>query len=88
VSTLLLESTLVTSVAGYVGLLLGVGLLELVAFALRSTGAKLPYFLNPEVNFQVAITAILLLIVVGILAGLMPALRAASITPIEAMRAE
>jgi putative ABC transport system permease protein len=88
VSTLLLESTLVTSVAGYVGLLLGVGLLELVAFTLRNTGAKLPYFMNPEVNFQVAITAILLLIVVGVLAGLMPALRAASITPIEAMRAE
>jgi putative ABC transport system permease protein len=40
------------------------------------------------VDFQVAITAILLLIVVGILAGLMPAVRAAKITPIEAMRAE
>jgi len=88
VSTLLLESTLVTGVAGYLGLVFGVGLLELIAFALRSTGAQLPYFLNPEVNFQVAITAILLLIGVGILAGLMPALRAAKITPIEAMRAE
>jgi putative ABC transport system permease protein len=88
VSTLLLESALVTSVAGYVGLVCGVGLLELVAFALRSSGAKLPYFMNPEVNFQVAVTAILLLIGVGILAGLMPAMRAAKITPIEAMRAE
>jgi putative ABC transport system permease protein len=88
VSTLLLESALVTSVAGYMGLVFGVGLLELIAFALRSSGAQLPYFLNPEVNFQVAITAILLLIVVGILAGLMPAVRAAKITPIEAMRAE
>ncbi|MEO8016659.1 MAG: ABC transporter permease [Pseudomonadota bacterium] len=87
VSTLLLESMLVTGVAGYVGLVFGVGLLELIAFALRSSGAKAPYFLNPEVNFQVAITAILLLIGVGILAGLMPALRAAKITPIEAMRA-
>ena len=88
VSTLLLESTLVTGIAGYLGLVMGVGLLELVSFALRSTGAQLPYFLNPEVDFQVAITAILLLIGVGILAGLMPALRAAKITPIEAMRAE
>ena len=70
------------------GLVFGVGLLELIAFALRSAGAQLPYFLNPEVDFQVAITAILLLIVVGILAGLMPAVRAAKITPIEAMRAE
>jgi putative ABC transport system permease protein len=87
VSTLLLESTLVTAVAGYIGLLFGVGLLELVAFGLRSTGAKLPYFLNPSVDFRAAITAILLLVGVGILAGLMPALRAAKITPTEAMRA-
>jgi putative ABC transport system permease protein len=79
---------LVTSVAGYVGLVLGVGLLELIGFGLRSAGANLPYFVNPEVDFQVAITAILLLIAVGILAGLMPAIRAARITPIEAMRAE
>ena len=88
ISTLLLESTLVTSVAGYVGLVLGVGLLELISFGLRSTGAKLPYFLNPEINFQVAVTAILLLVGVGILAGLVPALRAARITPTEAMRAQ
>jgi putative ABC transport system permease protein len=88
ISTLLLESTLVTGVAGYVGLVVGVGLLELIAFVLRSTGAKMPYFMNPEVDFQVALTAIALLVGVGILAGLMPALRAAKITPIEAMRAE
>jgi putative ABC transport system permease protein len=88
VSTLLLESTLVTGVAGYIGLVIGVGLLELVAFVLRSTGAKLPYFVNPGVDFKLAITALLLLVGVGVLAGLMPALRAARITPTEAMRAE
>jgi putative ABC transport system permease protein len=88
VSTLLLESTLVTGVAGYLGLVIGVGLLELVAFMLRSTGAKLPYFVNPGVDFKLAITALLLLVGVGVLAGLMPALRAARITPTEAMRAE
>jgi putative ABC transport system permease protein len=88
VSTLLLESVLVTSVAGYVGLLGGVGLLELIAFGLRVSGAQLPYFQSPEVDFGVAITAIVLLIVVGLLAGLMPALRAAKITPMEAMRAD
>ncbi len=88
VSTLLLESTLVTGFAGYLGLVVGVGLLELVAFVLRSAGAKLPYFLNPSVDFQLAITALLLLVAVGVLAGLMPALHAARITPTEAMRAE
>src|SRR5690606_1514438 len=88
VSTLLLESALVTTAAGYAGLVVGVGLLALLAFGIRSTGAQLPYFMNPEVDFQVAITALLLLVGVGILAGLAPAVRAAKITPIEAMRAE
>jgi putative ABC transport system permease protein len=88
VSTLLLESTLVTGVAGYIGLVIGVGLLELVAFALRSTGAQMPYFSNPALDFQTAIAALVLLVTVGMLAGLVPALHAAKITPTEAMRAE
>jgi len=88
VSTLLLESTLVTGIAGYVGLVLGVALLELISFGLRSAGVKMPYFLNPEVDFRIAVTAIALLVGVGVLAGLAPALRAARITPTEAMRAQ
>lgn len=88
VSTLLMESILVTSIAGYSGLVLGVGLLELVSFTLRSVDAKLDFFDNPEVNFQVALIAVVLLIIVGALAGLVPALKAARIMPIEAMRAE
>jgi putative ABC transport system permease protein len=87
ISTLLFESILVTGIAGYAGLVMGVGLIELIAFALNSVGAQLPFFKNPEINFQVAITAIILLVVIGALAGLMPALRAAKIMPIEAMRA-
>ena len=88
VSTLLLESTLVTSIAGYLGLVFGVGLLEFVAWYLRSSGKQSAYFTNPEVNFQMAITAIVLLVIVGLIAGLVPALRAAKITPTEAMKAE
>jgi len=88
VGTLLMESILVTSIAGYAGMVLGVALIELISFGLRSSGAKLDFFLNPEVDFQVAITAIILLVVVGALAGLVPALKAARIMPIEAMRAD
>ncbi len=88
VSTLLMESVLITSVAGYSGLILGVGVLEVIAFGLRSVGAELPFFQNPEVDFQVAVTAIILLVMAGALAGLMPALRASRIMPTEAMRAD
>jgi putative ABC transport system permease protein len=88
VSTLVFESVLVTSIAGYTGLVLGVGLIELISFGLRSVGAELPFFRNPEIDFQVAITAMILLIVAGAIAGLVPAARAAKIMPIEAMRAE
>jgi putative ABC transport system permease protein len=88
VSTLLLESILVTSVAGYAGMVVGVGLLELINFILNSLQIKMAFFQRPEINFQVAITAIILLVTCGALAGLMPALRAARIMPIEAMRAE
>lgn len=87
VSTLLMESILVTSIAGYIGMLLGIGILELVSFVLRSSGASMAFFKNPEVDFSLAITAIILLVVVGALAGLVPAIRAAKIMPIEAMRA-
>ncbi|WP_049631360.1 ABC transporter permease [Cellvibrio sp. pealriver] len=88
VGTLLFESIMVTSIAGYAGLVMGVGLIELISFALNSVGAQLPFFKNPEINFQVAVTAIILLVAIGALAGLMPAVRAAKIMPIEAMRAE
>ncbi len=88
VSTLLLESVLVTGVAGYAGLVLGVGLIELMAFGLRVSGVNMPYFDKPEVDFPVAVTAIIFLVVIGALAGLAPALRAAKISPVEAMRAE
>lgn len=88
VSTLLLESILVTSVAGYLGLVLGVGIIELMAFAMEASGAKMDFFQRPEVNFSVAVTALVLLVSVGAMAGFMPALRAAKIAPIEAMRSD
>lgn len=88
VGTLLLESILVTSIAGYTGLVLGVGLLEGVSYSLAALNMQLPYFARPEVDFQIAITALTLLIGVGALAGLVPAMKAARIMPVEAMRAE
>ena len=86
VSTLLLESVLVTTVAGYIGLVLGVGLLEMVSFGIEQSGAKMAFFKRPEIDFHLAATAIFILVSVGAVAGFIPASRAARVSPIEAMR--
>jgi putative ABC transport system permease protein len=86
--SLLCESVLVTSVAGYAGLIIGIIILEVVSVILARWKLELAYFQNPEVDLTVVLSALLLLVVAGVIAGLVPALRAARIMPIEAMRAE
>ena len=78
------ESILITSVAGYVGLLLGIAVLEIASRSLPSNG----FFLNPEVDLAVALEAMLLLIAAGLIAGFIPARRAAAVRPVEALRNE
>lgn len=85
VSLIIMESVLITSVFGYIGLVLGVGLIELVSTLVPPDSE---YFSNPEVNFNVAISATIILIAAGTLAGLIPARKAASIKPIVALRDE
>lgn len=88
VGSLLFESILVTSVAGYSGLVLGVVILEGVSALFTKMKIELPFFQQPEIDIGIAVSALMLLIAAGVVAGLMPALRAARITPIEAMKAE
>ena len=73
IGLVLLESILITSVAGYVGLVLGVGLLELLSSIMESV----PFIKDPQADFSVAIKATLLLILSGAIAGFVPANRAA-----------
>ncbi len=84
VSLILQESVLITALAGYIGLVLGVGLLELVSDFLPS----LDYFANPEINMNVALIATGLLVVSGAIAGYVPARKAASVKPVIALRDE
>jgi putative ABC transport system permease protein len=94
VGLILLESILITTVAGYIGLVLGTGLMELINYMMvQSAGAGggqqgESVFLNPTVDFGVAVFATMLLIVAGAIAGYIPAKRAASIKPIVALRDE
>ncbi|MFT7234173.1 MAG: putative ABC transport system permease protein [Cyclobacteriaceae bacterium] len=80
------ESIFITALAGYVGLFMGVVLLESVNYALDAMGADLDFFSKPEVNFQVAIISLVILVTAGALAGLVPALKAAHVKPVEALK--
>jgi putative ABC transport system permease protein len=84
VSQIITESVCLTAISGYFGLLAGILILEAVNAAI---GDQVPMFNNPTVNLQVALTALSVLIISGALAGLIPARKAVSILPVEALRA-
>jgi len=88
---IIFESIFVTTCAGYIGIVAGVGLTELVSSFLpeNNPGESMPtMFLDPTVDMTTVLGATLLLIICGVVAGLLPALRATRVKPIEAMRAE
>ena len=82
------EAIFMTTIAGNIGIVVGVGVVELVNYLLISSGTESDTFKNPEVDFSLALTALIILIVFGTLAGLIPAKKAVSIKPIEAIRDE
>jgi putative ABC transport system permease protein len=82
------ESVFLTTLAGYSGLFLGVLVIEGVNLMLEKSGNEDTFFKNPEIDFQIAVSALIILIVSGVLAGMIPARRALKIKPIEALRAE
>lgn len=85
ITQILSESVVLTIIAGVGGIMLGVGLLQIVGVAL-SQGDQ--FFKDPQISFTVAISALFILLVIGLLAGFLPANRAMSIKPIEAIREE
>lgn len=85
ISLILQEAILITTFAGYIGLVLGVGLLELISNVLPD---DVEFFKNPEINFEVAIGATIVLIIAGAMAGFVPARKAAKVRPVVALRDE
>ncbi|MBN1960996.1 MAG: ABC transporter permease [Deltaproteobacteria bacterium] len=82
VGTVMVEAALITTLSGYAGLVSGVFLIELAGSFLKNT----PYMRSPSVDIGVTLVAAGLLVLAGIFAGLFPALRAARINPVEALR--
>ena len=83
IGSILLESVFITTISGFIGMVLGIAILS-------SMGEKLKdYFItNPFIDISMAISATILLILFGAVAGYIPAKRAADIKPIIALRDE
>jgi putative ABC transport system permease protein len=85
IGQIMIESVFLTALSGYFGLVLGIGLLELLNSAIGDSGEM---FTNPTVDLSVAVKALIVLIISGAFAGLIPANKAISIKPVEALRSE
>ena len=90
---IIVESIIITTIFGYVGMLFGVAANEYMDATLGhnqiDTGLfKATMFVDPTVGLDVCIEATLVMVIAGTVAGLVPALKAARIRPIEALRAE
>ena len=79
------ESVVLTAVAGMTGIMIGVGLLAVIEKVLVAMDSPVT---SLQVSFSLAVVCLVIIIIVGALAGLMPALRALKIQPIEALNEE
>ena len=90
---ILAESITITAFFGYIGMFFGLVACEILDITLGQSsisvlGQEISVFVNPTVGVDVAIEATLVLIISGAIAGLFPAMNAAKVRPIEALRAE
>ncbi len=82
ITLVLLESLIITLIFGYIGMMAGVGLTQLLDAAL---GSAVPMFQNPTVNFWAIIGCNVIMLLAGLVAGYVPAKRAVSIKLVEAL---
>ncbi|RPG30370.1 MAG: FtsX-like permease family protein [Muricauda sp. TMED12] len=83
IGMILHEAIFVTAISGFGGLIFSMALLEIVG-----PNIEVDYIMNPSVNFNVAFSTVIVLIVAGTLAGFVPAYRAAKVKVIESLRDE
>ncbi|MEM1328331.1 MAG: ABC transporter permease [Bacteroidota bacterium] len=80
------ESIVLTSLAGLIGLLTGYGLITGIDQLMQSNDVEVEFFYNPEVDLRIVVSAIILLVIVGVIAGIAPARKATSINTAEALK--
>jgi len=80
VNLVILESVFITTISGFIGLLFASLILSIIGPTINT-----PAFTNPSVSMSTVITATIILIVAGVMAGLIPAIKAAGVKPIVAL---
>ena len=88
ISHIMYESLLLTAIAGMTGIIAGVGLLGILNYGIESSNNEDVFFQNAQISFTVAVAALIILIVCGLFAGMLPSYRALKIKPIDALRSE
>lgn len=84
---MLAESVIITIAAGVIGLMLGVGILEVINWVL-SVSKNAGMVKEVEIDMNVGLLSLVVLIISGIIAGAFPAMKASTIQPIDAIRNE
>lgn len=88
ISMILQESLVITGVSGYFGLVFGVIVIEAINYAMDRFNFHSEFFSNPEIDFQIALSAIVVLVIAGTIAGFLPAQKAAKVNPVVALKDE
>ena len=88
IGQVLSESLLLTNLAGLMGLCIGVGIMAIVGSITANMPSDNMMFQDPSLDFGAAVTATIIVIISGLLAGVLPAWRAIQIKAIDAIREE
>ena len=88
--SIVMESLVITTIFGYIGMICGIGVTELINMAVEASGGLsdgngMSVFVDPTVDLSIVISATLVLIVSGVAAGFAPAWNSVKVKPIEAM---
>ena len=85
---ILMESIFLTIISGMAGIIFATGIIAAVNYALSGMDTSEMMFANPSVDLGVVLTALVILVCSGLLAGLIPAQNAIKIKPVDALRTE
>lgn len=88
ITMILTESVFITALSGYLGLIVGTGLIGGIDYLMLVNDIQTENFYHPEIQSSVGLGAVIILILAGTLAGLIPALQAAKVNPVNALKDE